>query len=62
MRRIIDYHRELRITNLESLPAGTGARYLLAIESIYDGEFIAKQWKRVIPQTTKRGEVIIRFP
>ena len=61
MRTIIDYHRELKITNLEQLPRGTGAKYLLAIESHYLGEYIAKSWKRAMPANTKRGEVVIRF-
>ena len=61
MRTIIDYSPEITVTNLDALPRGTGAAYLLAIESIYYGEYIAKRWTRKMPATTARGEVLIRF-
>ena len=60
-RTIIDYCREVKISNVEALPRGLGARYMLAIMSIYDGEYIAKRWLRKMPGTTARGEVVIRF-
>lgn len=59
MRTVIDH--DSTITNLESLPKGAGCRYLLAIESPYPGEYVAKQWKRKMPAHTKGGEVVIRF-
>ena len=62
MRTIIDYDKNsVKVVNLAALPAGTGARYLLAIESPYPGEYVAKAWKRKMPASTGRGEVIIRF-
>ena len=61
MRTIVDYEPALSITNLDALPRGIGCKYLLAIESHYYGEYIAKQWKRKMPDTTQRGEVVIRF-
>ena len=61
MRTIIDYEPILTITNIEQLPHGTGCKYLIAIESPYYGEYIAKSWKRSMPLSTKRGEVVIRF-
>lgn len=61
MRTIIDYSPEVKITNLDAMPRGTGASYLLAIESPYAGEYAAKRWLRKMPATTKRPEVIIRF-
>ena len=59
---IIDFDREsVTITNLDALPAGTGARLLLVLESPYYGEYVAKRWLRKLPQTVKRIERIIRF-
>ena len=61
MRRIIDYSPQVKITNLDALPRGLRCPYLLAVESPYAGEYVAKQWKRRMPPSTKRGEVVIRF-
>lgn len=62
MRTIIDYDREsVKLTNLNSLPRGTGCKFLLAIESPYPGEYAAKRWLRKMPSTTNRCEVVIRF-
>ena len=61
MRTIIDYDPGLQITNLEALPRGTGCRYLLAVESPYAGEYIAKRWLRSMPPTTGRCECVIRM-
>lgn len=62
MRRIIDYVQPFpRITNQEQLPAGTGCRLLLAIESPYENEFAAVRWLRKMPTDTPRCHVVIRF-
>ena len=58
---LIDYDPEIKITNIESLPSGTGARYLLVVESPYYGEYIAKKWLRKLPASVSRIERIIRF-
>lgn len=60
-RKIVDYCRELTITNIDALPRGTGSGLLLAVESIYAGEYIAKRWLRKLPATMGRCEVVIRF-
>lgn len=64
MRKIIDYNPQILVTNLEQLPKGTGSRFLLTIEGIYEQpkEYIAKRWLRKLPEHTNRGEAIIRFP
>lgn len=61
MRTIIDYHAALTITNLDALPRGTGAPYLLVVESPYPGEYIAKRWLSKMPASTARCEAVIRF-
>ena len=61
MRNIVDNEPALTIRNLSALPAGTGCRYLLAIEGMSPGEYVAKRWLRKMPATTDRLEVIIRF-
>ena len=58
---LIDYDPEIKITNIESLPSGTGARYLLVVESPYYGEYIAKKWLRKLPASVSRIERIVRF-
>lgn len=58
---LVDYDPALKITNIEALPSGTGARYLLVIESPYYGEYIAKRWLRKLPASVSRIERIIRF-
>lgn len=58
---LIDYDPALKISNIESLPAGTGARYLLVVESPYYGEYIAKRWLRKLPASVSRIERVIRF-
>ena len=60
-RHIIDYEPALKITNVEQLPRGTGCKYLVVVDSIYYGEYIAKAWKRNMPVHTARGESVIRF-
>ncbi|MDI6854385.1 MAG: strawberry notch family protein [Deltaproteobacteria bacterium] len=56
---IIPYAKDLKIRNIEALPRGVGARYLVAIRGEGD-DLIAKQWKRV-PGTLAAGEVLIDF-
>lgn len=64
MRQIIDYNPTIRVLNLDQLPKGTGSRFLLVINTIYEQpkEYIAKRWLRKLPEHTNRGETIIRFP
>ncbi len=59
--RTIDYGPEVRITNLDALPRGTGARYLIVLESPYAGVYVAKActWRR--PRTLKRCEWLVRL-
>lgn len=62
-KNIIPYRTEtgfLSISNLESLPAGTGCKYLLCIQGL-DSNFIAKQWKRSIPDKLLKTEFLISF-
>lgn len=56
----IPYNKKLIIRNLESLPRGTGARYLVAIEG-QNGELVAKRWARVKPAKLGIIEVLIGF-
>ncbi len=59
MRKIIKYSRNLDIRNVNSLPKGTGAKYLEVIHGQKD-EFVAKRWKRKLPK--KQGnETYIQF-
>lgn len=56
------YHtRDMRITNLDALPAGTGCPYLVVIESHRMSEYVARRWLRKMPSALKRGELLIRF-
>jgi len=48
--KVIKNRRELKVANLEHLPRGLGARYLEVIESHRAGEYIAKQWRRKLPE------------
>ncbi len=57
---IIPNSRELDIRNMESMPRGLNARYLLALKG-EGSEYIAKQWKRTIPKSFKPNEVLIDF-
>ena len=61
MRSILDYDRaSMRITNLEHLPRGIGARLLLVIDSPYAGEYVAVRWLRKMPTTTRRLHHVLR--
>ena len=56
---IITYSKNLRITNLDSLPKGTGARYLECIAAHeVGGPLIASAWRRSIP---KAATILIDF-
>ena len=57
---LIPYSPMLRIVNIEALPRGTGAKYLLVIQGEM-GELVAKQWKRQIPGKLNPREAIIDF-
>ena len=48
------------IRNVAALPAGTGCKYLLCIRG-EGGCFIAKQWKRTVPNKLLKTEFLIRF-
>ena len=58
--RVIHYRPDLDIRNIHSLPAGSGCRWLVVIESIDDGAYIAKRWARTRP-VLGRGEFVVRF-
>lgn len=58
--KVINYSNKLVIKNTESLPAGTGAKFLIVIDGL-NGEYIAKQWKRTKPDTLKPNETLIQF-
>ena len=49
-----------RIKNVENLPHGTGAKYMLCLIGD-NGDFIAKKWCRREPKL-KTGEMAFRFP
>ena len=51
----------VKITNIESLPRGTGRPYLEVIESPYDNEFVAFAWRRTLPAALKRCHWLVRF-
>ena len=57
-REIIKYSPSLKVTNLDQLPRGTGAKYLECLRGP-DGILIAKQWRRSIPM--QRYEILIMF-
>lgn len=61
MRNIIDYCREITITNTEQLPRGLGAKLLLAVKSPYDNEYVAERWLRKMPAAIPSHKVVIRF-
>lgn len=60
-RKIIDYHPGLRITNTEQLPRGTGAKFLLVIESPHDGEYAAERWLRKMPSSIPPSKAVVRM-
>ncbi len=60
--KVIRYTRELnsRIRNVNSLPAGTGCRYLLCLDVPEKGTLVAASWHRRMP-ACKPGYVVVRF-
>ena len=52
---------QITITNMEALPRGVGAPYLIVVESHYPDIYIAKRWARTLPRGLGRSERIIRF-
>jgi hypothetical protein len=57
MRKIVLYHKGMTIKNIENMPRGMKAPYLVCLE--YNGELIAKEWKRN-PQWN-RNETLVAF-
>ena len=57
----IPYTRTLIIRNLESLPRGTGCRYLEVIDGL-DGEYVAAAWRRKPPPDLPGTRKLIEFP
>ena len=54
----IPYSRDLDIRNVEALPKGTGAKYLVTLKGQGD-ELIAKQWAKVKPSSLKPDEILV---
>ncbi len=57
---IIPYTRSLTIRNLDSLPRGTGCRYLEVIDGLH-GEYVAAAWRRTPPPDLPRTRKLIEF-
>lgn len=57
MKTFVFYTPALDIRNLDSLPRGTGARYLECVRGPH-GELVAKCWRRVAPANY---EILISF-
>ena len=55
--KLIQYRRDLKITNLDQLPMGTGAGYLECIED-HLGGLIAKRWLRVLSSAAPNSVVV----
>ena len=58
---IIPYTRDTTIRNLDSLPRGTGCRYLEVIDGLH-GEYVAAAWRRTPPRDLPRTRKLIEFP
>ena len=58
---VISYSREIKITNLDQLARGTGARYIEVVDSHVPGEYVAVQWRRRLPVSVMTGHKFIRF-
>lgn len=57
---IIAYNPDLKITNLQQLSKGTGARYLEVLDDQkLHGVYIACRWKRNVPNKLDKGHVLI---
>lgn len=46
---IVEYRPTMDIRNLQSIPRGTGCRYLECIRAHTPGVLIAAQWRRTAP-------------
>lgn len=57
---VVPYSRALDIRNIDALPRGTGAKFLVAIRGQGD-EFVASRWARVAPKRLKPREVLIEM-
>ena len=58
---MIRYTPDLDIRNLDALPRGTGAPFLLCMESHEPGVLIAHSWKRKTPAAIPAGYVLVAF-
>lgn len=58
--KTMQYNPGMRITNLDQLPNGTGAKYLEVLDN-GSGPFIAVRWKNVQPKTLPKNHFLIRF-
>ncbi len=58
----IDYSPDMKITNMDQLPRGTGAGYLVVVKSPDGEKYIAKEWRRSEPVRGTKDEMVIRFP
>ena len=47
--QVIPFQKGMPIDNMQSMARGTGARYLEVIEGLTPGVWVAKQWRRQIP-------------
>ena len=58
--QVIDYTKELRITNIDQLTHGTGAKFLETMTA-HNGDHIAIAWHRKILDTIPTDHVLIAF-
>lgn len=58
---MIPYTRDMIIRNLDSLPRGTGCRYLEVVPGLH-GEYVAAAWRRRPPESLPRSRRLIEFP
>lgn len=58
---ILPYDRSLVIRNTDSLPRGTGARFLECLTTHRTGELVAAAWRRKAPATLAVGRVLVDF-
>jgi len=58
--KIIDNTRDLRVTNLEHLARGTGAKYLEVMEA-HNGDYIAVAWRRKLLDSIPSDHILIVF-
>lgn len=58
---IIPYTRDLVIRNIDSLPRGTGCRYLEVLVGL-NGEYVAAAWRRKPVPDLPKSRRLIEFP